>query len=95
MSAPQKGPPLRRLARVKGQVPAQCVVQKTIAAMQGRQRLVLALYYFEELGPSAIASALETPLDEVEGLLHRGKAEVSRALTPRGRRAGGSDEHAL
>ena len=94
MPAPQKGPPLRRIERVKAQVPAQCVIRKAIAAMHGRQRLVLALYYFEELGPSAIASALETPLDEIEGLLHRGRAEVSRALTPRGRRAGGSDAHA-
>jgi DNA-directed RNA polymerase specialized sigma24 family protein len=72
---------------------SQRVVRETITAMGGQQRLILALYFYENLGPATIAKTLGAPLGEVERLLDRGRAEVARALAPTDRSQGTAGRH--
>ncbi len=94
MSAPERfDPPAGGRGYGILRTPAHGAVRGTIAAMQRHERLVLALHFYENLGPATIARTLGTPIGEIERLLDQGKAEVARALAPRDPRAGASGTH--
>lgn len=73
--------------------PAQSVVRGAIAAMHGKARLVLALHFYENLGPATIAGTLGAPIGEVERLIEEGKAGVAQALGRQDPRSGATGSH--
>jgi DNA-directed RNA polymerase specialized sigma24 family protein len=95
MTAPKRSDPSVG-GRVRGirRAPAHSAVRGTIAAMQGRARLVLALHFYERLGTAEIARTLGAPVGDIERLLDQGKAELTRVVAPRDSKSGGSGTHA-
>jgi DNA-directed RNA polymerase specialized sigma24 family protein len=87
------GSPKGRGAPAAVHVPSQSVVRRTITSIPRRERLVLALYYYENLGPETIAGALGTPLGEVQRMLDHGKAALARVLSQRDSRSGAEGTH--
>jgi DNA-directed RNA polymerase specialized sigma24 family protein len=56
------------------------VIRDTLATMSQNQRLALALYHYEKLGPAGIAEALEISREQADRLLIAGNAQVIDAL---------------
>ena len=56
------------------------VIRDTLATMSKNQRLALALYHYEKLGPTGIAEALDISRAQADRLLIAGNAQVVDAL---------------
>ena len=56
------------------------VVRDTLATMSQNQRLALALYHYEKLGPAGIAEALDISREQADRLLIAGSVQVIDAL---------------
>jgi DNA-directed RNA polymerase specialized sigma24 family protein len=56
------------------------VIRDTLATMSENQRLALALYHYEKLGPAGIAEALEISREQADRLLIAGSVQVIDAL---------------
>jgi RNA polymerase sigma-70 factor (ECF subfamily) len=56
-------------------------VQRTLAALPEKQRMIVVLRYQEDLGPAEIAELLQMPVNTVKSTLHRTLEELRRSLT--------------
>lgn len=56
------------------------VIRETLATMSENQRLALALYHYEKLGPAGIAEALDISREQADRLLVAGSVQVIDAL---------------
>lgn len=56
------------------------VVRETLVTMSKNQRLALALYHYEKLGPTGIAEALDISREQADRLLIAGSVQVIDAL---------------
>jgi len=56
------------------------VIRETLCTMSENQRLALALYHYEKLGPAGIAEALKISPRDADRLLITGRAQVIHAL---------------
>ena len=55
-------------------------LQKTVASLPERQRMIVILRYQEELGPAEIAEVLKMPVNTVKSTLNRSLAELRKKL---------------
>jgi RNA polymerase sigma-70 factor (ECF subfamily) len=55
-------------------------LQKTIASLPEKQRMIVILRYQEELGPAEIAEVLKMPVNTVKSTLNRSLAELRKKL---------------
>ena len=67
------------------------VIRETVAAMRKAERLALALFHYERIGPGGIARALEISPVEADRLLVSADARLRRALGQEEGRANGTD----
>ncbi|HEY6304966.1 MAG TPA: RNA polymerase sigma factor [Candidatus Angelobacter sp.] len=58
-------------------------LQKTLAELPEKQRMIVVLRYQEDLGPAEIAELLQMPVNTVKSTLHRSLEELRRLLTRR------------
>jgi DNA-directed RNA polymerase specialized sigma24 family protein len=58
----------------------QRVVRETLAAMEEVERIALALYHYEKLGPEGIAEAMQMPQKQVDLLLRSASSRVRAHL---------------
>src|SRR5437660_1655744 len=56
-------------------------LQKTVASLPEKQRMIVILRYQEELGPAEIAELLKMPVNTVKSTLNRSLAELRKRLT--------------
>ena len=56
-------------------------LQKTVASLPEKQRMIVVLRYQEELGPGEIAELLNMPVNTVKSTLHRALEELRGKLT--------------
>jgi predicted DNA-binding protein (UPF0251 family) len=56
------------------------VIRETLATMGKNERLALALYHYEKLGPNGIAQALSISREQADRLLISGSVRVIDAL---------------
>jgi RNA polymerase sigma-70 factor (ECF subfamily) len=56
-------------------------LQRTLAALPEKQRMIVVLRYQEDLGPAEIADILQMPVNTVKSTLHRSLEELRRLLT--------------
>jgi DNA-directed RNA polymerase specialized sigma24 family protein len=54
------------------------VAAKAVAALEGRERVVTALHYFEDLSLDEIATLLGEGRDAVASICHRARLELAR-----------------
>jgi RNA polymerase sigma-70 factor (ECF subfamily) len=55
-------------------------LQKTVASLPEKQRMIVILRYQEELGPAEIAEVLKMPVNTVKSTLNRSLAELRKKL---------------
>ena len=55
-------------------------LQKTVASLPEKQRMIVILRYQEELGPAEIAELLKMPVNTVKSTLNRSLAELRKKL---------------
>jgi len=55
-------------------------LQKTVASLPEKQRMIVILRYQEELGPAEIAELLKMPVNTVKSTLNRSLAELRKRL---------------
>ena len=58
------------------------LLRSAVAALPDRQREAVALYAFEQMSYREIADVLDVPINTVKTLLHRGRANLARAMEP-------------
>jgi RNA polymerase sigma-70 factor (ECF subfamily) len=58
-------------------------LQKSLATLPERQRMVVVLRYQEGLGPAEIGELLGMPVNTVKSTLHRSLADLRKSLTRR------------
>jgi len=56
-------------------------LQKSLATLPEKQRMVVIMRFQEGLGPAEIAEVLEMPVNTVKSTLHRSLEELRRSLT--------------
>lgn len=56
-------------------------LQKTVASLPEKQRIMVVLRYQEELGPAEIAELLKMPVNTVKSTLNRSLAELRKKLS--------------
>jgi len=56
------------------------LLRSAVAALPDRQREAVALYAFEQMSYRDIADVLDIPINTVKTLLHRGRANLARAM---------------
>lgn len=56
------------------------VIRETLETLTRTERVALALFHYEKIGPTGIAEALNIPRQTVDRLLAAGSEQVSAAL---------------